>query len=75
MEVQKILDIHFSVVQSKGSGSWRSAMYLNDLIFFVMIFNDLFDDTILLDKCFYGVEAFKEGSVLQSIRQRCTVLE
>jgi hypothetical protein len=50
-------------------------MYPNDLIFIVMIFNHIFDDTILFDKCFYGVEAFKERSVLQNIRQKCTVLE
>lgn len=52
LEVQKTLDINFSVVQSKGSGSWRSAVYLNDLIFILVIFNDLFDDIIPFDNTF-----------------------
>lgn len=49
--------------------SERLDIYFNDF------FDDLFDDTDLFDKCFYDVEAFKEGSVLQDVRRRCTVLE
>ena len=46
-------------------------MYLNDLVFILMIFfNDLFHGTTLLDNCCYGVDVLKEGSVFSGCKAK-----